>query len=83
MQLTNTLERVRHAAVDACSSAAHAGREVVDRGLKISRQAMDRGLQLVRRNPRSSFYGVLALGALAAWALFHSPARPTTRRARR
>ena len=53
-----TLKKVRHVAVQACSTAAGAGKGV-----------MAQSMRLVARNPVRAICGAVALGALATWAL--------------
>jgi hypothetical protein len=55
-----TLEKVRHAAVEACSTAVSA-----------SRDAVLSSMRFIGRNPVPTICGAVALGALAAWALHH------------
>jgi hypothetical protein len=60
MIMPATLEKVRHAAVDACTTAASA-----------SRHAVMQSVRFLGRNPVPTICGAVALGALAAWALRH------------
>ncbi len=73
MPAIHPLTQVRHAAVEACTTAARASRAVVNNSLR-----------LVQRHPRSSLVGAVALGLLATWALRHrpTPVRITGRRPR-
>ena len=58
MQTTESIKRVSQATADACSTAARASRDV-----------MDRGVGYVRRNPIKVLLGAVAVGALVAIAL--------------
>ena len=58
MQTTESIKRVSQATADACSTAAHASRDL-----------MERGVGYVRRNPIKVLLGAVAVGALVAIAL--------------
>jgi ElaB/YqjD/DUF883 family membrane-anchored ribosome-binding protein len=57
MQTTESLKRASRVTADACTSAA-----------KASRDAMERGVGYVRRNPIKVLIGAVAVGALVAMA---------------
>jgi ElaB/YqjD/DUF883 family membrane-anchored ribosome-binding protein len=58
MQTTESIKRVTQATAEACTSAARASRDVVERGVSYT-----------RRNPMKVLLGAVAVGALVAYAL--------------
>jgi hypothetical protein len=62
MQTNHTLEQVRQAASEACTTAVGA-----------SREAVARTSRFVRKNPVGTIAGAVAVGFIIAWALHRRP----------